>query len=436
MRRKLALAFLAVTALILTGNLVLDLLLPRHTASVFTFRALGQICLMLAIGLSAAVVLSRRFTRDLRRLAAAAGQLRRGELSARVEIRAADEVGELAESFNLLAATLADVVREMGLTAGEVADTALVLSSGSRELDQASGEIARTTREIASGAEQQAESVHRTSTIVRSLAESVREIAERSGNATGTTRLVRQQAMKGVESAGHTAESILEVAESVEHSTRLVESFREQSTEIDEIVDFIRGLARQTQILALNAAIEAAKAGEDGTGFAALAEEIRSLADRTGSFGAQIQSLARAIDRRAADVVHSMEETARMARRGKATALAARETLQEIGSTFGGVVQVVEQITDLTRSQDEGARHLVGEMDEIAGIARANADRSEQTSAAVTQQHVSTRDMARSAQSLATTARVLRERLGLFRMPGDGACRSGPLASEEPRASK
>ena len=153
MRRKLALAFLAVTALILTGNLVLDLLLPRHTASVFTFRALGQICLMLAVGLSAAVVLSRRFTRDLRRLAGAAGQLRRGELSARVEVRASDEVGELAEAFNLMAATLLDVVREMDHTAGQVADAALVLSSGSRELDQASGEIARTTREIASGAD-------------------------------------------------------------------------------------------------------------------------------------------------------------------------------------------------------------------------------------------------------------------------------------------
>jgi methyl-accepting chemotaxis protein len=120
-----------------------------------------------------------------------------------------------------------------------------------------------------------------------------------------------------------------------------------------------------------------------------------------------------------------MEETVRVARRGKTTALAARETLDEIGSTFGEVVRVVEQITDLTRSQDEGARHLVGEMDEIAGIARANADRSEQTSAAVTQQHLSTQDMSRSAQSLASTARALRERLAMFRTPDEPA--AGPL---------
>jgi methyl-accepting chemotaxis protein len=420
MRKKLALAFLAVTALILAGDLLLDLVLPRRTTAVLTFRALGQICLMLAVGLSAAVVLSRRFTRDLRRLVTAAGQLRAGDLGARVEIATVDEVGNLAVAFNEMAAHLVTVIREMRHTAGQVADTALVLSSGSRELDQASEEIARTTREIASGTEHQAESAQRISTIVRTLAGSSREIAERSVRATRSTDLVRAQAQKGVESASRTADEILDVAEAVERSSRLVESFREQSGEIDEIVDFIRGLARQTQILSLNAAIEAAKAGEDGSGFAALAEEIRGLADRTASFGAQIQSLARAIDRRAGDVVRSMEDSARAARHGKSTALSARETLEKIETTFSDVVQAVAQITDLTRSQDEGARHLVVEMDDITGIARANADRSEQTSAAVTEQHLSTRDMSHSAQSLAATARALRERIAIFRVSDDG----------------
>ena len=108
MRTKLALAFLAVTAFILGGNLFLDLALPRDTSSGFTFRVLGQICLMLAVGLSAAVLLARTFTRDLRHLAAAARGVRSGLLPRRVNIKANDEVGELADAFNDMGAALVE----------------------------------------------------------------------------------------------------------------------------------------------------------------------------------------------------------------------------------------------------------------------------------------------------------------------------------------
>ncbi len=417
MRKKLALAFVAVTTLILAGNLLLDLALPRQTSAVLSFRTLGQICVMLAVGLSAAVILSRTFTRDLRRLVHATAALRAGDLTGRVPVRGRDEVADLGSAINELATALLDVIREMQSTAGQVADAALVLSSGSRELDQATGEIARATRDIAQGAVQQAESVQRTSAIVRALADAIAEIAQRSGSAAGATERVQGQAVTGVDAAGRTADRILEVAEAVERSSRRVDSFRDQSIEIHEIVDFMLGVARQTQILALNATIEAAKAGEEGRGFAAVAEEIRALADRTGSFGGQIQGLVRAIDRRAGDVARSMEETARAAHQGKVTAMETRATLESIGGSFADVVTAVERITQLTHTQNEGARKLVAAMDGIAAIARSNAQRTEETSAAVTEQHLSTREMARSAQALAATARGLRERISLFRLP-------------------
>ncbi|MFQ5669735.1 MAG: methyl-accepting chemotaxis protein [Acidobacteriota bacterium] len=420
MRKKLGLAFLAVAILVLAGNLLLDLALPRHTASVLTFRALGQICVMLAVALSAAVFLARTFTRDLRHLAGVAAELSRGDLSHAAQAHLAtthDEVGHLAASLRTMAGTLVQVVGEMRQTAGQVADAALVLSSGSRELDHSTGEIARATRNIATGAERQAAAVQGTAAIVLNMVRSLHDMARGSHRATRSTEQVGERALKGVEAAHLTAERILEVAGSVERSSERVASFRDRSSEIDEIVDFILGLARQTQVLALNATIEAAKAGEDGLGFAAVAEEIRGLADRTGRFAGQIQARVRAIDRRASDVVRAMEDIARAARQAKSSALSARETFKDIRTHFAEVVQEITAITDQTQIQSERARGLTRGMDEISRIARDNATRSEQTSAAVSEQHLSTRAMAGSAQELAAMARSLRERISVFRIP-------------------
>ena len=417
MRKQLTLAFLAVTAITLSGSLTFGLVLPRQTAP--TFRVLGQVCLVLVVGLSAAWVLSRTLSRDIRHLAAAATELRRGDLRARAQVRSRHEVGELAGAFNAMADSLLGVLREMQVTATQVADAASILSNGSRELDRATGEVARSTREIADGAERQVESVQRTSAIVRALAGSIEEIADRACVAARSCGQMRESAARGVDAAGRASARIQAVVETVEATGQRLASFREQTTEIHEIVDFIQTMAQQTQILALNAAIEAAKAGDEGRGFAAVAEEIRGLGDRTGAFAGQIQAAVRAIDTRATDVLRAMEETTRVAGDGWTSAQSARDTLEQLDASFAGVVQAVEEITQFTRSQHEGARGVVNAIEEIGSVARRNAHGTDETSAAVAEQHLSAGEMARSAQVLAATATGLRERIALFDLADD-----------------
>ena len=414
MRKQLALAFLAVTAVILSGSLTLDLVLPPRTGA--SFRVLGHVSLLLIVGLSASIVLSRTLSRDIQRLAAAATELRRGDLHSRVRVDSRHEVGELAAAFNDMADTLLEVIGEMQSTGQQVAEAASILSTGSKELNRATEEVARSTRKIASGAERQVEAVQQTGAIVRTLATSVEEVANRAGRATRSTARMREQALQGVSAAGHASERIHEVVETAARTCRLVASFRERTSEIHEIVDFILTMAQQTQILALNAAIEAAKAGEGGRGFAAVAEEIRGLADRTGAFASQIQSAARVIDRSASDFVRAMDDTTRVAREGHVSSQEARTTLEQIGETFAGVAEAVEEITQFTRSQHQGAQGVVRAMDEVAAIARQHARGTDETSAAVAEQHLSAGEMARSAQVLASTASCLRERIALFEL--------------------
>ena len=415
MRTKLALAFLAVTAFILGGNLFLDLALPRDTSSGLTFRVLGQISLMLVVGLSAAVLLARSFTRDLRYLAAAARGVRNGYLPPRVNINSRDEVGDLADAFNDMGASLLEALNEMQRSAAQIADTALVQSAGSRELDQATEEIARGTRDIARDADQQSASAQQTTSLARDLATSLDSVAEECHATARAAEKAREGAVAGVESAGRAAETLLSVAGSVERSRERIESFHSSTEEIDQIVDFIRGLARQTEILALNATIEAAKAGEDGQGFAAVAEEIRSLADRTTQFGHQIQGLVRNITRRSGDLARVMEESGRVAADGRETALHARTTLEENRVIFAQVVSSIDEVATMTRSRSLVAAQLARGMEETAALARSQAERIDRTSSSIAEQHVSTQVMSQAAQGLAETARTLREKTAHFR---------------------
>jgi methyl-accepting chemotaxis protein len=414
MRKKLALAFLAVTALILGGNLALDLALPRDTSSGLTFRMLAQVCLMLAIGLTAALVLARTFTRDLLRLASAAREISRGTLPMSIHINSRDEVGELAQAFNEMGTALRAALCDIQRSAGQMAEAALLQSGGSRELDQATEEIARLSREISRSADQQAEGSHRTSAIARQLATCLAGAATSCHETARASEKAREGAVAGVDSASRSAESLLAVAAVSERSRLRVESFHASAEEIEQIVDFIRGVARQTEILALNATIEAAKAGDEGHGFAAVAEEIRALADRTGQFGHRIHSLVRAITRRAADVARTMEEGGRVAAQGRETALHACATLEDNRAIFAQVVSAVDKVASLTSEQSQSAARLAADMEEMAGIARSQAERTERTAAAVSEQKISTQGMSQAAQNLADSARLLREKAGRF----------------------
>lgn len=414
MRKKMASAFLAVIALILGGNLALDLALPRDHSAGLTFRMLGQVCLMLAIGLTAALLLARTFTRDLLRLATAAREMSQGTLPVAIHINSRDEVGELARAFNDMGSALRAALCEIQRSAVQMAEAALLQSGGSRELDQGTEEIARLSLEISRGADLQAEGSRRTSGIARQLAISLAEAATSCRDTARAAEKAREGAVTGVDSARRSAESLLAVASASEHSRRRVESFHASAEEIEQIIDFIRGVARQTEVLALNATIEAAKAGDEGHGFAAVAEEIRSLADRTAQFSHRIHGLVRAITRRAADVARTMEEGGRVAEQGRETALHARATLEENRVIFSQVVSAVDKVASLTSDQSQKAERLAADMEEMAGIARSQAKMTERTAAAVSEQKISTQGMSQAAQTLADSARLLREKAGQF----------------------
>ncbi len=411
MRLKLALAFMVSTFLfIMTGFFFTP-------PSVYSFWDLvGYISGQVLIGLAAAVLLSRYFTRSLQELAAISTVISHGDLTRKVEVRAGDEVGEVARSFNTMLQSLYNIVTEVRTVSGQIFESAQGLSATAQEMNATTEEISSTMHNIAKGAEGTADMVNKTSSITRDLATSIEEISEKARFAARASKDAGDRARQAVEMMGGSSKQVSELVGRIERATATVEGFKDRALRINESVEFITHIAQQTHLLALNATIEAARAGEHGRGFSVVAEEIRKLADSSRKFADQISRLAKEINSQSSDVIGSMTDSTQSARSGEAVILQAKTSIEAMVQSVLTSMERIEAISSLTETQAKGADGLVRAIEEISKIAEDNAAGTEEASAATQEQTASMQEMSASAQELAKTSDTLKDLIAVFKV--------------------
>lgn len=412
MRLKLALSFMLVElALILINVLFNRFWIERNLPTLVV-----EICLYVLVGLSAPVILSNIFTRDIRELAELARVISSGDLTQKVQVRSKDEVGDLARSFNAMLSSMLNIVSEVKKNSEEIFRLAQTLSATSQEMNASTEEISSTIQNIARGAEVQADMVNRTSEITRRLATQVEDISKRARNADDLAGRTGAMAEQGEQYARSAVAQINDVAAKVEHAARSVRVFQEKALAINKTVNFITSIAQQTHLVALNASIEAARAGEQGRGFSVVAEEVRKLADNARRFAQQISGLADSINEGSKDVIDSMAQTSAAGKEGVAVVQLAGNSLEEISTAVLGTAERMKEISFLTAEQERGADGLVKAFEELHRIAESNAAGTEQASAATEEQTASMEEMAASAQQLARTSDTLKDLVSIFKV--------------------
>ncbi len=411
MRLKLALAFLITTFLFITTNFVFT---PPSVYSLWDL--VGYISTEILIGLVAAVVLSKYFTRHLRELASVSAVISHGDLTRKVEVRTTDEVGEVARSFNTMLQSLFNIVTEVRAVSGQIFESAQSLSATAQEMNATTEEISSTMQNIAKGAEGTADMVNKTSSITRDLAASIEEISEKARFAAHASKEAGERARTAGEQMTGASTKVAELVSRIERATSTVEGFKDRALRINESVDFITHIAQQTHLLALNATIEAARAGEHGRGFSVVAEEIRKLADASRKFADQISRLAKEINSQSTEVIASMTDSTQSAREGKDVLLQARTSIESMVQTVLTSMERIEAISALTETQAKGADSLVRAIEEIAKIAEDNAAGTEEASAATEEQTASMQEMSASAQELAKTSDTLKDLIAVFKV--------------------
>ena len=322
----------------------------------------------------------------LKRMAAAAETIAEGDLT--VDVAPQSERDALGKAFEMMVRNLRSVVGEVGQAAATMSSASQQMAATSEEAGHAVGEIATAVGNVARGAERQMHVV----ADVRSSTIGTSQSAERA----------RELARKGVEAAEQADGVMHAVRDSAGAVSTTISDLASKSDQIGGIVATITGIARQTNLLALNAAIEAARAGEQGRGFAVVADEVRKLAEESQQAAASIAGLIADIQAATASAVDVVEAGARHTEDGVATVAVARQAFEAIGDA-------VEEI---------GARihHIVDATAEVASVAEETSASSEETSASTEQTSASTQEIAASAQQLARTAEELEQLVRYFKV--------------------
>jgi methyl-accepting chemotaxis protein len=325
-------------------------------ATEWTAAVTTLVGLLLSIGLSLAVGVS--ITRNVGLLRAASQKVAKGDLSAHAGICCNDEIGDVGKSFDAMVNEFSSLIGQAHDSAGRV----------SQEADQ----LAQTATAVARGSSDQVSQASAASVSATELDNAARGIAERLAQVVAFTDQAGEQTNHGQRVVHDAVKGIEMVARTVEESAGVIESLGKRSDEIGRIVQVIKDIADQTNLLALNAAIEAARAGEQGRGFAVVADEVRKLAERTAKATSEISAMIQAIQGETGQVVGIMQRGSQQAGKGVSLANQAGAALDEINGAVGRVVGLIREISDASNSQARAADDIAHRVEEIVHTAETN----------------------------------------------------------------
>jgi len=290
-----------------------------------------------------------------------------GDLSARSQIESSDGFGSLSLNFNEMARETGRLIKEVHGATDEVA-------SAARELTSAAARVV-------SGATAQCNLAVDSTKAVEEMRASVEQVAEAARLSREIAEKSEHLAESGTEVVNEAGSEMERIRASMVKLEALVLSMGENSDEIGNIVNVIREIADQTNLLALNAAIEAARAGEQGRGFAVVADEVRKLAERTTNATVKISGMIDGILNQIDGTVHGMQEGRAQAEQGVILAQRAGDALGSIREGGHLTMDRVRAIAEATETQTAASRQAVSSMEEIARRAAENNAASDEAAA-------------------------------------------------------
>ncbi|QXH93665.1 methyl-accepting chemotaxis protein [Pseudomonas ogarae] len=332
---------------------------------------LGTVIMLVSgvlIGLFSLWLVNRNLVQPIRNLIDYVTRLSQGRFAERVTSSRQDELGNLAVAAN----TLRDFL----------AETFTRLQRSATELDSASGELNAIASLMSQGTSEQFERTDQVATAMNEMSATAQEVARHAADAAQAADDADQSAQQGGKVMQGTIHTITRMRGEIANTATVIRQLETDSGRIGKVLEVIRGIAEQTNLLALNAAIEAARAGEAGRGFAVVADEVRSLAQRTASSIIEINQIIQTVQTGAVDAAHAIES-------GQSRSEESVEQVTQAGVMLERITQAVEAIRDMNRQiataaeeQTSVAEDISRNLTEITCIASTNLDNVQRTEAA------------------------------------------------------
>lgn len=329
------------------------------------------------IGLLVSLTITRRIADVAVRLQEiASGE---GDLTKRLESSSQDELGRLARSFNTFMSKLQDII-------GNVA-------TSTSQLSTAAEEIATISEDSNKRVQQQHQETEQVATSMNEMTATVQEVARSANQASEAALKASNEASNGHQVVEQTIKSINALASEVETAASVIHRLENDSSKIGMVLEVIRGISEQTNLLALNAAIEAARAGEQGRGFAVVADEVRTLASRTRQSTLEIQTMIESLQTGAEEAVKVMEQ-------GRNQAHSSVDQASKAGQSLRGITNAVETINGMNDQIASAAEEQSAVAEEINRNIANISQLGDQTAGAASQISMASSQLAQLANQL------------------------------------
>lgn len=339
------------------------------------------------IGIVIIIVTTRSITIPLKELVAANKRVAAGDLTFDISVTGSDEIGQLADSSR-------SVIKNMKEVLGQMADVSSQLAAASSQLQMTAGQMA-------AGAEEVVSQTNSVATASEEMAATSNDIARNCSMAAESSQQSTVSATRGVNVVQGTIAGMSLIAERVKQTAQTVENLGTCSEQIGEIVGTIEDIADQTNLLALNAAIEAARAGEQGRGFAVVADEVRALAERTTKATKEIAEMIKTIQSETRGAVSAMQEGVVEVENGTAASHESGKALDDILCQINEVTMQIHQIATAAEEQTAVTGEITMNVQQVTDV--------------VSQTARGVNEIAHASTQLASNARLLQELVHRFK---------------------
>ncbi|MEP9317357.1 methyl-accepting chemotaxis protein [Pseudomonas sp. LABIM340] len=314
----------------------------------------------LVLGLLSLWLVNRNLIGPIARLIEHIAQLSEGNFGERVDASRRDELGRLARAAN----TLRDFL----------AETFTRLKHSTTELDTASGELNAIATLMAEGTREQFSRTDQVATAMHEMSATAQEVARHASDAARAADDADQHAQEGGEVMKTTIVTITEMSNEIANTAEVIRRLESDSGRIGKVLEVIRGIADQTNLLALNAAIEAARAGEAGRGFAVVADEVRTLAQRTAESTAEIHQIIDTVQTGSVNALRAIESGQTRSEQGVERVTQAGEVLRSITHAVEAIRDMNRQIATAAEEQTSVAEDISRNLTEITAIGATNEE--------------------------------------------------------------
>ncbi|MDE2599448.1 MAG: cache domain-containing protein [Rhodocyclaceae bacterium] len=299
-------------------------------------------------------------------LGTAIARFAKGDLSARAQLQTRDEFGATAGAFNGMAKAIKRMIADVSGQANSVSDAVAKLSTQTSQIAQSSQKQSDAAASVAAAVEQ--------------VTTSINLVATQAADTESVSRKASQLSDEGASVVREASSEMTRIAESFKTSSEQVNELGRRTQEISTIVQVIKDIADQTNLLALNAAIEAARAGEQGRGFAVVADEVRKLAERTSGATNEISNMISTIQNNMHSAVESMTAGVDQVQQGVSLAQKAGTALDDINQGAQEAVQMVHEIANAVSEQSVASTDIANNVERISVMTQENSASLEQIS--------------------------------------------------------